>query len=71
MSSEIFFKEKPKLLSPGGNLEKIETALVYGADAVYMGLDEFSLRANADNLSYNQAEQLKTIKSKFPSSEFY
>jgi putative protease len=37
----------PELLAPAGNLEKLETALTYGADAVYLGIDRFSLRARS------------------------
>lgn len=41
----------PELLAPAGNFEKLKTALHYGADAVYMGLSDFSLRAKADNFT--------------------
>jgi putative protease len=41
----------PELLAPAGNLEKLETALRYGADAVYCGIEQFSLRASAGNLT--------------------
>jgi putative protease len=41
----------PELLAPAGNLEKLETALRYGADAVYCGIEQFSLRALAGNLT--------------------
>ncbi len=41
----------PELLAPAGNLEKLETALRYGADAVYCGIEQFSLRAQAGNLT--------------------
>jgi putative protease len=41
----------PELLAPAGNFEKLKTALHYGADAVYMGLSGFSLRAKADNFT--------------------
>ncbi len=41
----------PELLAPAGNLEKLETALHYGADAVYCGIEQFSLRALAGNLT--------------------
>lgn len=34
---------------PAGNLETLKTALIYGADAVYIGGEAFSLRAKADN----------------------
>jgi putative protease len=38
-----------ELLSPAGNLEKLTIAYLYGADAAYIGLSGFSLRAQADN----------------------
>ena len=41
----------PELLAPVGSLEKLRIALHYGADAVYMGMSEFSLRAMADNFT--------------------
>lgn len=41
--------QKPTLLLPAGNLQTFETALRFGADAVYCGMDRFSLRAGADN----------------------
>ncbi len=40
-----------ELLAPAGNLEKLKMAIVYGADAVYMGGEEYGLRAYADNFS--------------------
>lgn len=36
---------KPELLLPAGNLEKLEYAIKYGADAVYFGVVDFSLRS--------------------------
>lgn len=36
---------KIELLAPAGDLQKLEYALAYGADAVYLGLPQFSLRA--------------------------
>jgi len=36
---------KPELLMPAGNIEKLEYAVKYGADAVYLGVVDFSLRA--------------------------
>lgn len=57
----------PELLAPAGNFEKLKTALHYGADALYMGLSEFSLRAKADNFSLDElklASRLVHRKSK-------
>ena len=39
--------KKPELLAPGGSLEKLKTAIDYGADAVYIGGEMFSLRVAA------------------------
>ncbi len=41
--------KKPELLLPAGNLDTLKTAIIYGADAVYIGGEAFSLRAKADN----------------------
>lgn len=47
-----------ELLACGGNLVKAKTALLYGADAVYVGGKAFSLRAGAGNLSYGELAEL-------------
>ncbi len=44
-----FTMKKPELLIPAGNLDTLKTAVIYGADAVYIGGEAFSLRAKADN----------------------
>lgn len=41
----------PELLAPAGTFEKLVTAIHYGADAVYLGGRDFSLRAKAGNFS--------------------
>lgn len=46
-----------ELLAPAGNYEKLETALYFGADAVYLGGKNFSLRTFADNFTL---EELKS-----------
>lgn len=43
--------KKPELLAPAGNMEKLDYALAYGADAVYLSGKEYGLRAFADNFS--------------------
>ncbi len=40
---------KPELLAPAGDMEKLRLAVLYGADAVYLGASDFSLRAQAHN----------------------
>ena len=42
---------KPELLAPAGNLKKLKLAFLYGADAVYLGGKDFSLRTFADNFT--------------------
>lgn len=42
---------KPELLVPASNLEVLKTAVLFGADAVYIGGEAFGLRANAKNFS--------------------
>lgn len=48
---------KIELLAPAGNLEKLKTAIIYGADAVYIGGEAFSLRAKADNFTYEDMKE--------------
>lgn len=44
-------RAKPELLIPAGSLEVLKVAVKYGADAVYIGGEIFSLRANAKNFT--------------------
>ena len=43
-----------ELLAPAGDLERLKIALLYGADAVYVGGQNYSLRANAKNFSIEE-----------------
>ncbi|MDO4540846.1 MAG: U32 family peptidase [Syntrophomonadaceae bacterium] len=43
--------KKPELLLPAGDMEKLKTAIRFGADAVYLGGHDFSLRAAAGNFT--------------------
>lgn len=47
----------PELLAPAGNLEKLKIAYTYGADAVYIGGEEFSLRVAADNFTMDEMKE--------------
>lgn len=44
-------KKPPELLIPAGSLEVLKTAVIFGADAVYIGGEVFGLRARARNFS--------------------
>lgn len=51
-----------ELLSPAGTLEKLSYAYGYGADAAYIGMQEFSLRTRAGNISDDDVHELRRIK---------
>ena len=51
---------KVELLAPAGNFSKLKTAVYYGANAVYMGGKEFSLRALSDN--FTDEEIIKAVE---------
>ena len=48
---------KPELLAPAGNLEKLKTAIDFGADAVYLGGNKLNLRAAADNFTIEELKE--------------
>lgn len=49
---------KPELLAPAGDLLRAKTALIYGADAVYAGGQNYSLRSRASNFSLADIQEL-------------
>ncbi len=49
--------KKPELLAPAGNLEKLKTAINFGADAVYLGGSKLNLRAFADNFTDDELQE--------------
>ena len=49
--------KKPELLAPAGSLSKLKIAITYGADAVYVGGEEFSLRVAAENFSVAELKE--------------
>ena len=53
-----------ELLAPAGNIEKLKYAYLYGADAAYIGIRQFSLRQKADNFHENEYLELSRIKGK-------
>ncbi|SHJ57268.1 putative protease [Clostridium cavendishii DSM 21758] len=48
---------KPEILAPAGSLEKLKTAIDFGADAVYLGGSKLNLRAFADNFTNEQISE--------------
>lgn len=48
---------KIELLAPAGSLEKLKTAILFGADAVYCGGLNFGLRAGADNFTVEELKE--------------
>ena len=59
MKKALETKDKPKkieLLAPAGDFEKLKIAVEYGADAVYFGGENFSLRAGAGNFGLEDME---------------
>ena len=50
-------RKKPELLIPAANLEVLKTAVMYGADAVYIGGDMYGLRAKAKNFSMEEMKE--------------
>ncbi len=49
--------KKPELLAPAGDMEKLKAAVVYGADAVYLGGKRFGLRMGAENFDYAEMKR--------------
>lgn len=49
--------KKPELLAPAGNLEKLKMALLYGADAVFLGGKSFGLRAFGGNFTHEEMQE--------------
>ncbi len=49
--------DRVELLSPAGDLERLKVTLLYGADAVYIGGQKYSLRANANNFTLEEIRE--------------
>lgn len=52
---------KPELLAPAGSLDKLKTAIGYGADAVYLAGQKYSLRSAAENFNLEQLSDAVTL----------
>ena len=60
-----------ELLSPAGNVEKLKYGYIYGADAVYIGLKNFSLRVKADNFYEDEYKKVCELKKQFPGKKLH
>ncbi len=64
-------RRAPELLAPGGTLRKVETALRYGADAVYVGGRDLNLRAGAAGLSQEELARAVGLAAQSNASIYY
>ncbi len=53
----MMIDKKIELLAPAGDLEKLKIAVLYGADAVYIGGEAYGLRAKAKNFDFSKMEE--------------
>ncbi len=61
---------KIELLSPAGNLDKLKIAVLYGADAVFIGGKKFSLRARASNFDLDAIKEACEFAKKYGSKVY-
>ena len=61
MNGKRVIVKKPELLAPAGNLEKLKIAVQYGADAVFIGGQEYGLRSNADNFTFEEMRKASSL----------
>ena len=59
---------RPELLAPAGDLEKLKMAITYGADAVFLGGEAFGLRASSKNFTIEQIKE-KLLELDFVQNE--
>ena len=57
--------KKPELLAPAGTLEKLKVAVHYGADAVYIGGNQFGLRSRAGNFTFDEMREGVAFAGKY------
>jgi putative protease len=62
--------KRPELLAPGGSLEKLKMAIHYGADAVYIGGQQYGLRSNADNFTFEEMAEAVAFANQYGAKVF-
>ncbi len=60
-----------ELVAPAGNYDKLYYAYIYGADAAYIGLKNFSLRVKADNFHEQEYQKIIRLKERHPSKKLF
>ena len=65
INGKTVITKKPELLAPAGSLEKLKVAVHYGADAVFIGGQEFGLRSNAGNFTIEEMKEGVEFAKKF------
>ncbi|MFP4110327.1 MAG: peptidase U32 family protein [Desulfonatronovibrio sp.] len=63
--------ELPELLCPAGSMAHLQTALTYGADAVYLGGNELNLRSKARGFSFDELLEAVSLTRKHGSRTYY
>ena len=64
-------QKRPELLIPASSLEVLKTAVMFGADAVYIGGEAFGLRAKAKNFSMEDMKKAESGKRRSGSVRKY
>lgn len=59
-----------ELLAPAGNFISLRAVLENGADAVYFGLDDYNMRANAKNFSLDDLSKISQIASEYDAKTY-
>ena len=59
-----------ELLSPAGNFISLRSVLENGADATYIGLDEYNMRANANNFSLDNLKEVSKIAKEYSAKTY-
>ena len=54
-------RKRPELLLPAGDMQKLKTPIRFGADAVYLGTEDFGLRAHAGNFDIDQLRTARQL----------
>jgi len=70
LTGKRFRLDRPELLAPAGNLEKLKFAVHYGANAVYIGGQKYGLRSNADNFSFEEMREGVEFAAKYGAKVF-